>query len=157
MDDDALAQRAYTAVLERFIETGHAPHYTTLAATLGVSPEDARAAVRRAAALGVGCWMMPGTDYVGSFAPFHSAATQYAITVDGEPKGFAQCGLETFAVRWMFPGKTVTVDARDLVTAEPIRLRFRDDELLEATPDTVVGYINTPMWKWGAIEDTAHL
>lgn len=155
--DDVLAQRAYTAVLEQFVETGHAPHYTTLAARLGVGSEEARGAVRRAAALGVGCWMTPGTDYVGSFAPFHSSVTQYAITVDGEQKWFAQCGLEAFAVRWMFPGKEVIIDARDLATAEPLRLRFRDEELLEATPDTMVGYINTPMWRWGEVEDTAHL
>jgi hypothetical protein len=155
--DQHLAQRAYTAVLKHFIETGHAPHYTTLAGTLDVTAEAARQAVRRAAELGVGCWMTPGTDYVGSFAPFHSAATQYAITVGGQQKWFAQCGLEAFAVRWMFPGQEVTIDARDLVTAEPIRLRFRDEKLVEASPDTVVGYINTPMWKWATIEDTAHL
>jgi len=44
------------------------------------------------------------------------------------------------------------VDTRDLATAEPIVLRFRDEEILEVSPDTVVGHINVPMPKWGEEE-----
>ena len=43
------------------------------------------------------------------------------------------------------------VETRDLATAEPIRVRYRDDEILEVFPDTVVGHIDNPMWKWGEI------
>ncbi|MFV0308010.1 MAG: organomercurial lyase [Desertimonas sp.] len=155
--DDALIQRTYTAVLQHFVDTGRAPHYTALAARFGVSTEQARLTLAETARRGFGCWMIDGTDYVGSFAPFYNTPTQYEVTVDGEQRWWAQCGLETFAVRWMFPGKEVQVDIRDLATTEPIRLRFRDEELLEVTPDTTVGYFNTPMWKWGQVDNTAHL
>ena len=35
--------RAFTAVMNRFIQTGHAPHYTELAGALDLSVEDGRA------------------------------------------------------------------------------------------------------------------
>ena len=52
----------------------------------------------------------------------------------------------------MFPGKLVQIDARDLATAEPIRLCFRDEDILEVSPDTTVAHINFPMWRWGEFE-----
>jgi hypothetical protein len=52
-------------------------------------------------------------------------------------------------VRWLVPGREVRIDTLDLATAEPIRLRLRDEEILEISPDTVVGHINVPMPKWG--------
>ena len=146
---DALVQRTYTRVLEHVIEHGWAPHYTQLAVEFDVSTEKARLAVREAAEAAVGCWMSPGTDQVGSWAPFNNTPTHYLVSVDGERRWFGQCGLEANAIRWLFPGSEVVVDTRDLATAEPIRIRYRDDEVLEVTPDTTVGHINHPMWKWG--------
>ena len=73
------------------------------------------------------------------------------LSVDGERKWFGQCGLEVNAIRWLFPGKEVKVETRDLATAEPITIRYKDDEILEVTPDTTVGHINNPMWKWSEI------
>lgn len=55
-------------------------------------------------------------------------------------------------MRWLFPGGEVRIDTRDLATAEPILLRFRDEEILEISPDTVVGHINIPIPKWGEAE-----
>jgi len=44
MEETALVQRAYTAVVEHFVKTGRALHYTELAGTLGLQPEEARQA-----------------------------------------------------------------------------------------------------------------
>jgi hypothetical protein len=55
-------------------------------------------------------------------------------------------------VRWLFPGREVRIDTRDLATAEPIVLRFRDEEILEVSPETVVGHICIPMQKWAEEE-----
>jgi hypothetical protein len=147
----ALAQRTYTHVLEHLVEHGFAPHYTEMAADFGVSTEEARLAVNEAAEAGIGCWMSPGTDQIGSWAPFNNTPTQYRVSIDGERKWFGQCGLEVNAIRWLVPGKEVLVETRDLATAEPIRVRYRDEEILEIFPDTVVGHINNPMWKWAGI------
>lgn len=148
---DSLVQRTYTHVLKHIVEHGWAPHYTDLAVTFSVSTEEARCALNEAAEFAVGCWTSPGTDQVGSWAPLNNTPTHYLVSIDGERKWFGQCGLEVNAIRWLFPGQEVLVECRDLATAEPIRVRYKDDEILEVTPDTTVGHINNPMWKWGDI------
>ncbi|MBG7605383.1 MAG: hypothetical protein IZT58_12210 [Actinobacteria bacterium] len=147
--EQSLTQRTYTTVLQHLVDHGWAPHYTDLAVEFGISTEEARVAVNAAAEVGVGCWMSPGTDQVGSWAPLNSTPTHYRVSIDGESKWFGQCGLEVNAIRWLFPGKEVVVDALDLATAEPIRVRYRDEEILEVSPDSTVGHINHPMWRWG--------
>ena len=147
----ALAQRTYTHALEHLVEHGFAPHYCEMAADFGVSTEEARLAVNEAAEAAIGCWMSPGTDQIGSWAPFNNTPTQYRVSIDGDRKWFGQCGLEINAIRWLVPGKEVLVETRDLATAEPIRVRYLDEEILEVFPDTVVGHINNPMWKWAGI------
>ena len=90
MEDSALVQRAYTAVIEHFIKTGRAPHFTELAATLGVHPEEARQLQHKAADLSVACWFVTDTDYVESWAPFSNVPTHYLITVNGVQKWYGQ-------------------------------------------------------------------
>ena len=90
MANPELAQRAYTAIMKHFMETGRAPHFTELADTLGVQPNEAKELQREAAAGGMGCWFVEGTDYIESWAPFYNNPTQYLITVDGQHRGYAQ-------------------------------------------------------------------
>lgn len=66
MEETTLVQRAYTAVLEHFVKTGRVPHYTELAATLGLRPEEARQLQRKAADPSLACWFVKDTDYVES-------------------------------------------------------------------------------------------
>jgi hypothetical protein len=73
------------------IKTGQAPHYTEIAAELGVSVEEGRKALHDLVSLGIpGIWLFPDTDYIGSFAPFSNLPTQYRITVDAKQKWFGQ-------------------------------------------------------------------
>ncbi len=90
MEDSALVQRAYTAVIEHFIRTGRAPHFTELAATLGVQPEAARQLQHKAAETSLACWFVTDTDYVESWAPFSNVPTHYLITIKGEQKWYGQ-------------------------------------------------------------------
>ena len=90
MAEQDVVQRAYTSTPEHFIATGRAPHFTDLAATLGLTPPEAKDAQRKAAEAVVGCWMSHDTDYVGSWAPFSNIPTQYQITIDGEQKWYGQ-------------------------------------------------------------------
>jgi hypothetical protein len=87
---DILVQRAYTAVVEYFIKTGRAPHYTELARTLKVLPEEARQLQHNAAESCIGCWFVKDTDYVESWAPFSNVPTQYLVTINGEQKFYGQ-------------------------------------------------------------------
>ncbi len=90
MEGATLAQRAYTAVLEHFIKFGRAPHYTELAPTLALQPEEARQAQHEAAASALACWFVKDTDYVESWAPFSNVPTPYLITIQGVQKWYGQ-------------------------------------------------------------------
>jgi len=87
---DTLAQRAYTAVVEHFKKTGRAPHYTELAKTLGVTPEEARQVQHKAAESSLACWFVKDTDYVESWAPFSNVPTNFLVTINGEQKWYGQ-------------------------------------------------------------------
>jgi hypothetical protein len=90
MDEKTIAQKAYTAVLDHFIKTGRAPHYTELAATLGLRPHEALQVQRKAAASAVANWFAKDTDYVESWAPFSNTPTHYLVTVTGNQKWYGQ-------------------------------------------------------------------
>ena len=74
MNSPSLLDKAYNVIIKRMVKTGQAPHYTEIAAELGIP----------------GIWLFPDTDYIGSFASFSNLPTQYRITVDGEQKWFGQ-------------------------------------------------------------------
>jgi hypothetical protein len=153
MADRDLLARTYHAIQAAFVREGRAPHYTDLAAALGLSAEEARLTQRELLAalngplarLGGAHWAHPDTDYIVGFSPFSNLPTQYAIAVDEQQRWYGQCGLESLAVSWLFPGKEVRIEARCLDCAEPLTVRMRDGQLLEASPDAVVGHSNVPL------------
>jgi len=90
MEEATLVQRTYTAVLEHFVKTGRAPHYTELAGTLGVRVEHAKQLQRKAAESVLACWFVKDADYVESWAPFSNVPTHYLVTIKGEQKWYGQ-------------------------------------------------------------------
>ena len=84
-----LVQRAYTTIVEHFVKTGRAPHYTELAEMMGLGVEEARDLQREAAQVGFGI-LVEGTDYIQSWAPFSNVPTQYLLTIEGEQKWYGQ-------------------------------------------------------------------
>jgi hypothetical protein len=90
MEEITLVQQAYTTVLKHFIQTGRAPHYTELAAMLGLQPEEARQVQRKAAESSIACWFVNETDYIESWAPFSNVPTHYLLTIDGAQRWYGQ-------------------------------------------------------------------
>jgi hypothetical protein len=90
MAESVLVQKAYTAIVEHFVRNGRAPHYTELAETLGLNPDEARDVQRQAAEASVGCWFVQDTDYIESWAPFSNIPTHYLVTIKGEQKWYGQ-------------------------------------------------------------------
>ncbi len=43
-------------------------------------------------------------------------------------------------MRWLFPGQEVRIDAPCLDCGEPMFVRMRDDEILEADPPGIAGH-----------------
>jgi hypothetical protein len=78
-------------IIEKMIATGQAPHYTEIAAMLGVSADQGRKALRKLfSTLGFPGWLYPKTDSIVSFAPFNNLPTHYRLTIDGTQKWFGQ-------------------------------------------------------------------
>ena len=145
MPDMQLLARVYHLILTGFVRDGRAPHFTDLAVILGVGVEQARQLQRDLlAALGGPHWVHPGTDIIVGFSPFSNLPTPYLISIDGEQKWYGQCGMESLAVSWLFPGQEVRIDARCPDCAEPLLVRMRDGRVLESAPETIVGHINVP-------------
>lgn len=91
MSAPTLLDQTYQIIIGRLVKTGQAPHYTEIAAQLGIGVEEARQVVHDLIAAGIpGIWLFPETDYISSFAPFSNLPTQYRLTVQGEQKWFGQ-------------------------------------------------------------------
>jgi hypothetical protein len=140
--------QTYCIIRDRMRETGQALHYTELALELGVPVPEGYRRLHELMAHPYPCWLHPGTDWFASFPPFSNIPTQYRVSVDGQQRWFAQCGFESLAVTWLFPGKTVRVDAYCVTSAAPLRIEVRDGKVLRAEPETIHGYVNIPMARW---------
>jgi len=90
MSDTKMLDKTFHFILKRMVDTGQAPHYTEIAAELGVSPEDGRQTMHALFKSRIHGWLYPNTDLIVSFAPFNNQPTQFRVTVDGEQKWFAQ-------------------------------------------------------------------
>jgi hypothetical protein len=90
MSETSELDRTFHIIMERMVSTGQAPHYTEIAAELGVSTEEGRKAMHNLFSAGVPGWVYPNTDLIVSFAPFNNLPTQFRITVDGEQRWFGQ-------------------------------------------------------------------
>lgn len=141
MTDVAVLDRAFSSILSTIIDSGQAPHYAELGTALEMGPEDAKVVLHDLIECIPG-WLHPGTDYIGSFPPFNVQPTQYRVSVDGQAGWYAQCGFEATAIRWLFPGQTVRVEAPCLDCGESMVIEMRDEEILLVEPDTLVGYTN---------------
>ncbi len=140
--------RTFHFVLETFVERGYAPHHLEIAKHLGVPPEEGRRLVHDLASTGLPIWLYPGTDLIVSCAPFNNLPTQYRVSVDGRPGWFGQCGFESLALCWVFPGKSVQIDSPCLDCGEPLRVVVRDGTIEHRDPEEIVSYVDIPFSQW---------
>jgi len=52
------------------------------------------------------------------------------------------------AVSWLFPGKTIQVDAPCLDCGSPIRVKMKDGVVQNAEPEGIMGYTSVPFRDW---------
>ena len=90
MSEPNRMDRTFDIIIKRMVKTGQAPHYTEIAAELGIPVEEGRQALHELFKAGIPGWLFPKTDFITSFAPFNHLPTQYRITVDREQKWFGQ-------------------------------------------------------------------
>jgi hypothetical protein len=149
MSAPSLLDKTYNVILKRMVKTGQAPHYAEIAGELSIPVEEGRKTLYDLISAGIpGNWLSPDTDYISGFAPFSNLPTQYRITIDGEQKWFGQCGFESLAVCWLFPGKLVEIDAPCLDCGSPVHVEMRDGVVVKTNPQGVMGYVAVPFAKW---------
>jgi hypothetical protein len=148
MTKPTLLDRMHHLILEGFVARGHAPHHAELAAALGLAPEEGRRLLHELVATGMPIWLQPGTDLLASCAPFNEVPTPYRASVDGTPGWFAQCGFEALAMTWLFPGRTVRIDAACPHCGDPLRVEVRDGVLVAGEPEGIVCYVDLPFREW---------
>jgi hypothetical protein len=91
MPEPSRLDQTFHIIMERMIATGQAPHYTEIAAELGVSPAEGREALHKLfSTRGFPGWLYPKTDNIVSFPPFNNLPTHYRLTIDGVQKWFGQ-------------------------------------------------------------------
>ena len=90
MAELAMLDKAFHNIMQRFVETGQAPHYLELAADLDLSVEEGRQLVHDLVSRISGAWVHPGTDLIAAFSPFSNLPTHYRISVEGQQKWFGQ-------------------------------------------------------------------
>ena len=91
MAEPTLLDRTFSVIMNRMAETGQAPHYTEIAAELGMSPREGRAALHELFSIrGFPGWLYPNSDTIVSFAPFNNLPTHYRLNIDGEQEWFGQ-------------------------------------------------------------------
>ena len=56
--------------------------------------------------------------------------------------------MESLAVRWLFPGKVITIETTCLDCGEGITVKVKDEEVLEVDPESAVGYMLSPFVQW---------
>jgi hypothetical protein len=142
MAEPRLLDLMFSRIMRGLVESGRAPHYAELAPGLGLTVEDSRrllGELMQAYPIG---WLHPETDYIASFPPLNNLPTQYRISVRGEQKWFAQCGFEATSATWLFPGRTVRIEAPCLDCGDSVLVEMRDGRLLTVNPRTVVGHLN---------------
>jgi alkylmercury lyase-like protein len=148
MADPALLDAIYDFVLRTVMARGTAPHYTEIASHFALPVEQGRQWLHALMGAPLPNWLFPGTDLIASVAPFNNLPTQYRVTIDGQQKWYAQCGLEALAVGWLFPGRPVQIDAPCLDCGEPLTITVRDGVIERQAPDGIVLYVGLPFREW---------
>ncbi len=148
MSEPSQLDRVFQIIMKYMMETGQAPHYTEIASELDVPVEEGRKALHELFSPQFPGWLFPNTDYICSFPPFSNLPTHYRITIDGQQKWFAQWGFESLAVSWLFPGKTVQIDAACLDCGSPIKVEMKDGVIQNTEPEGLMGYTPVPLREW---------
>lgn len=90
MTEQKVLDRTYNIILNKFVETGQAPHYTEIATELGIPMEEGRKVLHELFSEPIAAWLDPNTDQIMSFSPFNNLPNQYRITIEGQQKWFGQ-------------------------------------------------------------------
>ena len=68
--------RTYDFILRTFVDRGEATHFTEIARSFGIAPDEGRQLLHDLMKTALPIWLYPNTDLIASFAPFNNLPTQ---------------------------------------------------------------------------------
>ncbi len=140
-------RRVRKLIVDSFVQSGQAPSAGEIAARLGMARGDVLEDLRALPQIDTFS-QEAGTENVRILSPFSNLPTPYRVSVDGERRWYAVCGLEALGIPLMFPGRRVQVDAYCRDCTEPVRLVLRDRTVLECEPAPLVAHLGVPVARW---------
>jgi hypothetical protein len=134
-------------VYQQFLAVGVCHGTTSLLKETGLPPETLRESI---AELQRGLMVMcvPGTDEVAKCPPWSNVPTRHGIEKDGKHICHAGCMLEAMNASYCYPGEIITIRSSCPETGREIVIRLRGNELLEASPSSVVGHVGVDPSRW---------
>ena len=147
VDVEPTVRQVRKAIVDGFVATGHAPSVAEIAAGLEISLQEVRHAFRELPKYDTFA-LERGTENVRILSPFSNLATPFKVAVDGKQRWHGVCGPESLAITFMFPGKTVSVEAHCRDCGDAIRVEMRDGEVLRDEPEGLLIHLGVPVAKW---------
>lgn len=144
---DRTVQRVRKAIVDGFVATGHAPTSAEIAAELGLSRGEVLGAFWDLPKYDTFC-LEKGTENIRILSPFSNLATPYKVSVDGEQRWHAVCGPEALAITYMFPGRTVEIEAHCRDCGYPLHIGMQDGEVLGEEPEDMLIHLGVPVARW---------
>ena len=144
---DTTVRKVRKAIVDGFVATGHSPSSADIAAALKITRQEVLRAFGDLPKYDTFA-MERGTENVRILSPFSNLATPFKVAVDGEQRWHAVCGPESLAITYMFPGRTVAVEAHCRDCGDPIRIEMKDGEVLSQEPEGLLIHLGVPVARW---------
>ena len=128
-----LRDKTFLAIKIWMVEKARAPAHVEFGTALGIGPDEALIVLDESMPSGYPAGV-DEDDNIVTTCPLSNQPNQYRISVDGEQKWFGQLGIESLAVYWLFPGKSIRIDAVCPDCGEPIVVEMSDGDVLSCDP-----------------------
>jgi len=141
------AKRVRRILYEQFLARGTSAGIGPLLAATGLNPETLNAAIDELQR-GVMVMCPPGTYDVAKCPPWSNFPTRHRIEIRGKHVCHAGCALEAMNIGYCYPGEIVAVHSVCPWSGKEIVVRLRGNDVLEVSPQTVVGHVGLDPARW---------
>ena len=89
MSGTEVLDKTFNFIMKQMVDTGHAPHYTEIAAELGITPEEGRKTMHTLFESRIHGRLYPIYGFYRVVCAFNNQPTQFRVTIEGQQKWFA--------------------------------------------------------------------
>ena len=141
------AKKVRRSIYGHFLNRGGSENVSVVMAETGLSQTDVHTALEELER-GLMVMLQPATHDVVKCPPWTNTPSRHAVENDGNHLCFAGCSIEAANMSYCYPGRTITIRTCCPHSAQEIVLRYKDGQILEYSPSTVVLHIGTNPLRW---------